>query len=162
MYFISQFLVQTVHVVGNSMHPTLHHNDYLIATKISYRLHDPQRGDIVVFLPSLGGNEDFIKRVIAVPGDRVRIANAQIFINGHRLKEDYVVDGWRINTTFENGQEFKMGPGEYWVMGDNRDHSRDSRDFGPQKRDSFLGPAWVRIWPLSDATFFVPQSQFAT
>ena len=155
------FLVQTVHVMGPSMEPTLQNNDFLIASKISYRLHDPQRGDIIVFKPSIDAQHDYIKRIIGIPGDHLRIANAQIFINGHQLKETYLSEAWTSFNTWNNGNEDVVPANSYFVMGDNRNHSTDSRFLGYQKKDQFLGKAWVRIWPITDLRIFTSGIQFA-
>src|SRR5713226_2923345 len=87
LYVVIQYAVQTVHVLGSSMYSTLHDNDLLVASKISYRLHDPQRGDIIVFRPPNEETRDFIKRVIAIPGDRLRISQGVVYINGEVLQE---------------------------------------------------------------------------
>ena len=154
LFVIISFAVQTIHVMGPSMQNTLQNNDFLIASKVSYRLHDPQRGDIVIFKPSNDAQHDYIKRIIAVPGDRLRIAHAQVYINGHQLKEDYLPEPWTWADTWNQGNEQLMGPADYFVMGDNRNHSTDSRFLGPQRKDAFLGKAWVRIWPLNTLTVF--------
>ncbi len=162
LYIIINFAVQTIHVMGPSMQNTLQNNDFLVASKISYHLHDPQRGDIIVFKPSNDASHDYIKRIIAVPGDHLRIAHAQIFINGHRLAEPYLPEPWTWSDTWNQGNEDVVPANSYFVMGDNRNHSTDSRFLGYQKKDQFLGKAWVRIWPLSEFRIFQPQSEFAT
>jgi signal peptidase I len=162
LYIIINFAVQTIHVMGPSMENTLQNNDFLVASKISYHLHNPQRGDIVVFKPSNGSSSDYIKRIIAEPGDRLRIVHAEVFINGHKLKEDYLPEAWTWSDTWNQGNEDVVPAGSYFVMGDNRNHSTDSRVLGYQKKDQFLGKAWERIWPLSDFKVFHPQSNFGT
>jgi signal peptidase I len=160
LFVIISFAVQTIHVMGPSMENTLQNNDFLIASKISYRLHDPQRGDIIIFKPSIDAQHDYIKRIIAVPGDRLRIAHAQVFINGHQLSEPYLPEQWTWSDTWNQGNEDTVPAAQYFVMGDNRNHSTDSRFLGYQRKDAFLGKAWVRIWPLSTLTVFHPVSQF--
>jgi signal peptidase I len=151
IYVVVQYAVQTVHVLGFSMDPTLSDNDLLIMSKISYRLHAPERGDIIVIEPAgSGDHRDLIKRVIAVPGDRLRISGGRITVNGHPLEEPYVFEPWTSNNTVYAGQERVMPPDSYFVLGDNRNHSRDSRSFGYVKRRAILGKAEVRIWPLSE------------
>src|SRR3979411_339815 len=150
LYFGISFAVQTVHVEGLSMWATLDDNDYLIANKIDYRLHSPQRGDIIILRPPADNSKDFIKRVIALPGEKLLIRDSKIYINGHKLDEPYLPEFW---TTFNNwpndGPDGKvMRPNEYFVMGDNRNRSQDSRIFGPISRDRIDGRAWFRIWPL--------------
>jgi signal peptidase I len=150
LYFGISFAVQAVHVEGLSMYATLDNNDYLIANKIDYRLHSPQRGDIIILRPPADNSKDFIKRVIALPGEKLLIRDSTVYINGHKLDEPYLPEFW---TTFNNwpndGTDGKvMRSNEYFVMGDNRNRSQDSRIFGPISRDRIDGRAWFRIWPL--------------
>src|SRR5438309_4551205 len=100
LYVVIQYAVQTVHVLGSSMYGTLHDNDLLVASKISYRLHDPQRGDIIVFKPPNEETRDFIKRVIAIPGDRLRISQGVVYINGGILQEPYLPEKWTYNNSW--------------------------------------------------------------
>jgi signal peptidase I len=162
LYFVINVAVQTIHVMGPSMENTLQDNDFLVASKLSYHLHDPQRGDIIVFKPSNDASHDYIKRIIAVPGDHLRILHAQVFINGHRLTEDYLPEPWTWTDTWNQGNEDVVPANSYFVMGDNRNHSTDSRFLGYQRKDQFLGKAWVRIWPLSEFRIFQSQSTFAS
>src|SRR5438128_7204056 len=151
LYFGISFAVQAVHVEGLSMFATLDDNDYLIANKIDYRLHAPQRGDIVILRPPTNNTTDFIKRVIALPGERLLIRDGVVYINGHRLDEPYLPEEWTLQT---NPQPWSIGegqlipPNQYFVMGDNRNKSQDSRTFGPIGRDRIDGRAWFRIWPI--------------
>jgi signal peptidase I len=153
LYFGISFAVQAVHVEGLSMFATLDDNDYLIANKIDYRLHAPQRGDIVILRPPTNNSTDFIKRIIALPGEKLLIRDGVVYINGHQLEEPYLPEQWTQQT---NPQPWSIGdgavvpPNEYFVMGDNRNRSQDSRFFGPITRDRIDGKAWFRIWPLSD------------
>jgi signal peptidase I len=152
LYFGISFAVQAVHVEGISMFATLNDNDYLMANKIDYRFHGPQRGDIVILRPPTDNSKDFIKRVIALPGERLLIRDGIVYINGHRLEEPYLPEAWTVLTNWPannpNGQV--MGSNEYFVMGDNRNRSQDSRTFGPITRDRIDGRAWFRIWPLNN------------
>ena len=150
LYFGISFAVQAVHVEGLSMYATLDDNDYLIANKIDYRLHPPERGDIVILRPPTNNSTDFIKRIIGLPGERVLIRAGVVYINGHKLDEPYLPEAWvnDANWPDNNSQGQVMGPNEYFVMGDNRNRSQDSRFFGPITRDRIDGKAWFRIWPL--------------
>src|SRR6202163_1469891 len=94
LYFGISFAVQAVHVEGLSMFATLDNNDYLIADKIDYRLHAPQRGDIIILRPPTDNSKDFIKRIIALPGERLLINNSTVYINGHQLDEPYLPEEW--------------------------------------------------------------------
>jgi signal peptidase I len=154
LYVVIQYAVQTVHVLGSSMSGSLHDNDLLVASKISYKLHPPQRGDIIVFKPPNEDSRDFIKRVIALPGDRIRITNAVVYINGQVLHEPYLPEPWTYNNNWPaDGQDKLVPADQYFVMGDNRNHSSDSRSFGFVELDAILGKAEVRIWPISQAGF---------
>lgn len=149
LYVVIQYAVQTVHVLGSSMLYTLHDNDLLVASKISYKLHTPQRGDIIVFKPPDEASRDFIKRIIGLPGERIRIVNSVVYINDRVLHEPYLPEKWTYNNNWpSSGQDYIILPDQYFVMGDNRNHSSDSRTFGPITLDSILGKAEVRIWPL--------------
>jgi signal peptidase I len=155
LYVVIQYAVQTVHVLGSSMFPTLHDNDLLVASKISYKLHAPQRGDIIVFKPPDEASRDFIKRIIALPGERIRIVNGVVYINDQVLREPYLPEKWTYNNNWPaSGQDQIMGTDEYFVMGDNRNHSSDSRTFGPITLQSILGKAEVRIWPFGQVGLF--------
>ncbi len=147
LYFGISFAVQTVHVEGLSMFATLDDNDYLIADKVAYRLHAPQRGDIVILRPPTDNSKDFIKRVIALPGEQLIVRDGAVFINGHHLNEPYLPEQW---TVFNNLSVTKIPPNQYFVMGDNRNRSQDSRTFGPISRDRIDGRAWFRIWPINN------------
>src|SRR6266850_7124652 len=94
LYFGISFAIQAVHVEGLSMFATLDDNDYLIANKIDYRLHAPQRGDIIILRPPADNSKDFIKRVIALPGEKLLIRDSVVYINGHRLDEPYLPEQW--------------------------------------------------------------------
>jgi signal peptidase I len=151
LYIGISFAVQTVHVEGLSMFATLDDNDYLIANKIDYRLHPPQRGDIIILRPPNNNSTDFIKRVIALPGERLLIRDGVVYINGHRLIEPYLPEAWVVFNSWPapgNTNGTVIPPNQYFVMGDNRNKSQDSRYFGPIGRDRIDGRAWFRIWPL--------------
>ena len=150
LYVGISFAVQAVHVEGLSMFATLDNDDYLIANKIDYRLHAPQRGDIIILRPPTNNSTDFIKRVIALPGEKLLIRSGVVYIDGHRLHEPYLPEAWTQSTDWPcGGCDGKvMGPNEFFVMGDNRNRSQDSRFFGPITRDRIDGKAWFRIWPL--------------
>ena len=151
LYFGISFAVQAVHVEGLSMYATLDDNDYLIANKIDYRLHAPQRGDIIILRPPTDNSKDFIKRVIALPGEKLLIRDGIVYINGKKLDEPYLPEAWTtLNNWPPNGTDGMVMPAnQYFVMGDNRNRSQDSRIFGPISRDRIDGKAWFRIWPVS-------------
>jgi signal peptidase I len=156
LYLIINVAIQTVHVIGSSMFPTVFDQDYLIATKIDYRLHPPQRGDIIIMRDPYDSSRDFIKRVVGVPGDKILIRNGQVFINGHYLREPYInpAEPWTENADWPLGsttdpEGVLLKDNQYFVMGDNRNHSSDSRVFGPVNRDQIEARAWIRVFPLT-------------
>ena len=144
------FIAQRTEVSGSSMEPTLHDRDSLLVDKLSYRFSDPHRYDIVIFPYKYGDEQYFIKRVIGLPGETVRIdTEGNIYIDGMVLKETYgaevIQDPGRAVT------EITLGEKEYFVMGDNRNHSMDSRDpsVGNISKKDILGRALIRIYPFS-------------
>jgi signal peptidase I len=156
LFLVIHLAVQPVRVIGSSMYPTVSDQDYLIATTIDYRFHQPQRGDIVILRDPYDSSLDFIKRVIAVPGDYLLIRNGQTYIDGRLLNEPYVnrQEQWTLNanwpTTGAAGPEGNLiPPNQYFVMGDNRNHSSDSRSFGAVPRSSIEARGWLRVLPLT-------------
>ncbi len=143
------FVAQFHKVSGLSMFPTMHNNDYLITEKISYKLGDPKKGQIVVLKNPRDESQDFIKRIIAVPGDTIRVEKNRIFINGGLLKETYLPPETPTpNGAFlTEGNTIKAGPNQYFVFGDNRNHSSDSREWGPITKKEIVGRAFFRYWP---------------
>lgn len=148
-YLIIHFVGQRTVVDGRSMESTLHDGDNLIVEKLSYRFHDPERFDIIVF--PYDDSHFYIKRIIGLPGETVQIdLEGNIYINGEILEEDYGKE-----TILDPGRAIEpitLGEDEYFVLGDNRNNSKDGRNelVGNIKRDEIIGRAWVRIWPLSD------------
>jgi signal peptidase I len=146
---LNLFIVQPTKVRGESMEPTLHTNEYLLVEKISYHFHGPRRGDVVVFKYPRDEAENFIKRVIAVPGDTVEIISGRVFINGLSTVEPYLLQIPR-----EDMPATKVPDGKLFVLGDNRVNSNDSRVFGMVTMDELVGRAWLRYWPLGQITVF--------
>lgn len=154
LYFAITFALQTVHVIGSSMYPTVQDQDYLVALKLPYRFHAPERGDIIIMRSPYNPSQDFIKRVVGVPGDQVLIRNGHTYINGHELCEPYLrpgVDGvWTNDANWPaSGQAVRLGSDQYFVMGDNRNGSSDSRVFGPVRQNQIEAEGWLRVLPLS-------------
>lgn len=146
--FIVTFIGQRVEVDGQSMESTLQDRDNLICDKLSYRFKDPERFDIVIIYPDDTKSKRWIKRIIGLPGEEVRIdEEGNIYINGEILEENYGKE--TIQDPGLAAQTIKLGEDEYWVMGDNRNHSSDSRVIGPVPRSRILGKAFIRIYPFS-------------
>lgn len=148
-YMIVHYVGQRTEVLGSSMESTLSDGDNLIVDKITYRFSDPERYDIIVFPYQYENETYYIKRIIGMPGETVRIdQDGVIYINGEVLKEYYGLEV--IEDPGLAASEIELGQNEYFVMGDNRNNSTDSRDpsVGNIHKDDILGRAWLRIWPL--------------
>lgn len=142
------FLIQPHEVKGNSMYPNFHDGERLLTDKVSYRLNEPRRGDIIVFQAPPDRAKDFIKRIIALPQETVSVKDGQVLVNNQTLDEFYLPQTRTSSGTFlSETKEYKLASDEYIVMGDNRDHSSDSRSWGPIKRDEIIGKAWLIYWP---------------
>lgn len=143
------FVAQPHKVSGSSMVPTFKNGDYILTDKLSYRLGQPQRGDIVVLKNPKDESQDFIKRIIALPGDPVKVEKNSIFINGQKINEPYLPEGTpiRAGNFLTEGVTIKAGPNQYFVMGDNRAHSSDSRDWGSITKEEIVGKTFFRYFP---------------
>ena len=147
-WLIITFVGQRTHVSGESMENTLDNGDQLIVDKITYRFQDPERFDIIVFPFHYKENTYYIKRIIGLPGETVQIADGTIYINGEVLEESYGREV--MQDPGIAAEPITLGEDEYFVLGDNRNQSSDSRDpsVGLIHRDEIIGRAWLRIWPL--------------
>ncbi|MCD8396870.1 MAG: signal peptidase I [Lachnospiraceae bacterium] len=157
-WLILHFVGQRTVVDGRSMNDTLQDGDNLIVEKLSYRFGDPQRFDIIVFKPYEDSDELYIKRIIGLPGETVRIdEDGNIYIDGELLEENYGKE--TIENPGRASEEITLGEDEYFVLGDNRNNSTDSRTerVGNVSRDSIVGKAWLRIWPFSSFGFLTHQ-----
>ena len=143
--FIIVFLYQPVRVEGTSMLPMLEDQDRLFINKMAYRVGDIHQGDVVVFQYPRDHSKSYIKRVIALPGDALRIDHGRVYVNGTRLKEPYVPERY---TDDRSQREMILPANDYFVMGDHRSISSDSRDFGPVDRSLIYGKAAFVYWPM--------------
>ncbi len=147
-FLIKEYLFQAFYIPSESMEHTLEKRDRVLVNKLSYRLHDVRRGDVVVFErppeEGEGSAKDLIKRVVAVGGETVEGHDGGVYVNGKRLREPYVANG----VTSGDFSPQRVPPGHVWVMGDNRDRSRDSRYFGSVPESGIVGRAFVRVWPV--------------
>lgn len=151
-WLVIAFVGQRTEVDGQSMEPMLSHGDNLIVDKITYRFRDPQRFDIIVFPFKYLEKTYYIKRIIGLPGETVQIDDeGRIYINGEVLEENYGREIIKPETVGIAAAPIVLGEDEYFVLGDNRNNSTDSRAsiVGNIKREDIIGRAWVRIWPLS-------------
>src|SRR3989344_5904554 len=144
VFVIRTYVVQPFLVSGQSMEPNFQGGNYLLIDEVSYRLEDPSRGDVVVFRYPGDEKTFYIKRIIGLPGDEVVVSGGQVMINGKLQDEDYLPNDIR---TVGNVNK-KLGPEEYFVMGDNRDYSFDSRQWGVLPQKNIIGVVRLRLFPL--------------
>lgn len=155
---VRYFLIQPFYVKGASMEPNFHDREYLIIDEISYRFEEPRRGQVIVFRYPRDPQEYFIKRIIALPGEEVQIKDGQIIIfneenpSGFTLSEDYLPDN--LATYNQSEEKLAIGPDEYFVLGDNRNASKDSRSFGAVDKSFLTGKVLFRGWPLNKLAVF--------
>jgi signal peptidase I len=159
---VRYFLVQPFYVRGASMEPSFYDHEYLIIDELSYRFRDPERGDIVVFRYPLDPSQFFIKRIIGLPGERVRLSQGKILIANAAQPDGLVLPEPYLGGAGTPGERsVVLGEEEYFVMGDNRNASLDSRIFGPVKRKFIVGRVWLRGWPLPRIGYFAtPEYNF--
>ena len=149
VWLVITFVGQRTEVEGASMENTLHNGDNLIVDKLSYRFHDPERFDIIVFPFQFQDNTYYIKRIIGLPGETVTIRDGKIYLNG---SDEPLEDVQTKETMVGSFGPYTVPENSYFVMGDNRNNSSDSRTdmVGNIKRENIIGKAWLRIWPVSD------------
>lgn len=145
IFLLVRTTVQNFVVEGYSMEPGLNDGQVVLVNKVSSYLHPPRRGDIIVFRSVGQADRDLVKRVIALPGETIEIRNGKTFINGEPREEPYArpKEGDFLRPTV-------VPPDSFFVMGDNRAHSTDSRQWGPLPRENIVGRAWLSLWPIGD------------
>lgn len=165
--FAYLFVAQPHQVTGPSMLPAFHDKEYLLTDKVSYRFKDPQRGDVIIFRYPVRPEIDYIKRIIALPGEEVMIKNGKVTIfnednpDGFELPEPYLNEEITTSphTYILEGERVKVRDEEVLVMGDNRPHSSDSREWGGVPLDNIIGRAIFRYWP-PDAATYLPRTTY--
>lgn len=145
IFSVIHFAVQGFRTNGESMEPNFHNNEYVLVNKVVYLLQQPQRGDVVVFRYPLNPGEDFIKRIIGLPGDTVQTTPDSVSVDGVVLNEPFI----SIPSNIAN-ETWKLAPNQFFVMGDNRDNSLDSRFWGPLDRSYIVGKVVLSYWPLNE------------
>ena len=148
---IVTFVAQVARVEGQSMAPTLANEDRLIVNKLAYVLGSPQKGDIVMLLYPMDPDKSFVKRVIAEAGDTVSIEEGQVYVNGVALADDFVSPEYRSH---DDEEPQYIPEGHYYVLGDHRNNSSDSRDWGVVPKKYITGKVQLRWWPLPEARVF--------
>ena len=151
--FLYLLVLQPHKIKGASMEPNFPDGEYLLTDKVTYRFGEPQRGDVIVFKAPYSNGDEFIKRIIGLPNDNVAIQDSKVLINGRSLNETYLpADFYTSGSTFlSEGNTITVPSHEYFVLGDNRSHSSDSRAWGFVPKDSITGRAWVIYWPPQKA-----------
>lgn len=144
-------------VIQTSMEPNFRDGQYLVVNKLAYRLHPPERGDVIIFHPPTNPEKEYIKRVIGLPGETVEIREGYVYVDGRRLEEPYIV---QVNRRGSWGPSI-VGQDEYFVLGDNRSNSSDSRNWGMLSRQNIIGKAWLFYWPPQEWGL-VPRYTFPT
>ena len=153
-YSIRIFVIQPYIVEGQSMEPTFSNNDYLVTEKVLFKMRAPQRGEVVIFHPPENPEINYIKRVVGLPGETVAIREGGVHINGRKILEPYLVS--KDTTALSRGKEYTatLGSDEYFLMGDNRNHSRDSREIGAIPLQNIVSRTWFRLLPLDKIRAF--------
>ncbi len=154
LFLIVNLLTARIRVEGDSMEPSLYDGEFVVVNRLAYLLESPRRGDIIVFKFPLNPDRRFIKRVIGLPGDAVRVQEGQVFINGDPLAEPYIAARPAYN------DEWRVGLDEVFVLGDNRNNSSDSQNWGSLPLDSIIGKAVLVYWPL-DTIGLIPHYDMA-
>jgi signal peptidase I len=144
LFALINALTARIRVDGLSMEPTLHSGEFVIVNRLAYRLGQPKIGDVIVFHPPTDPEQEYIKRVIGLPGDEVVISNKQVMVNGRLLDEPYIAAPPRYDS------RWKVPEGSLFVLGDNRNNSSDSHAWGPVPLENVVGKAVVVYWPPSD------------
>ncbi len=154
MFLIIQLAVQNYFVDGTSMEPNLHNEERILVDKWTYLFHAPARGDVIVFIAPPDPSSDYVKRIIAVPGDMITINNTTVIVDGVTLQEPYIDPKRQGNPYFNNViHNLTVPPGKYFVLGDNRGGSSDSRDWGFVPRENIIGRAALVYWPFGEDNY---------
>lgn len=156
LFGLAHLTLQNYHIDGRSMEPTLHNQEYILVSKASYLLTAPIRGDVIVFRYPLDMSKNYLKRIIAIPGDVISVTNNTVTVNGVTLHERYVNRTDNFNP-YPNIHNEKIPTNDYFVLGDNRGDSSDSRAWGLVPRSDIIGKATIVYWPLNTDNFgFLP------
>lgn len=153
MVMVYLFIMSPQEISGQSMYPTFENGEYILTNKIEYKLHEPQRGDVIVFKSPRNKDIDYIKRIIALPGDTLSLQEGKYYLNGKKLAENFLSpDLYTFAGSYlQENIEVTIPSGTYFVSGDNRPHSLDSREFGPIPKEDIIGKALIRYWPVDRA-----------
>ena len=153
--FVYLLILRPHKIKGASMEPNFPDGEYHLTEKVSYYLHEADRGDVIVFKPPVSEEDEYIKRVMGLPGEKISVKNGKVFITGKELHENYLDQNLITSggSFLPEGIEIIVPPGEYFVMGDNRPHSSDSRSWGTITKNKIAGKAWLVYWPIKNSGF---------
>lgn len=157
IFFFVYLLIMRPHKIkGASMSPNYPDGEYLLTEKVTYYLRNPERGDVIVFSPPISDVDEFIKRVIALPGERVMVKGGRVYINDKLLEEPYIASTMQTKegSFLREGVDYTVPPDLYFVMGDNRPNSSDSRYWGPITKPKMSGRAWIIYYPFDKMGVF--------
>lgn len=154
MVMIYLFIMSPQEINGASMEPNFHNGEYILTNKVIYRFREPDRGEVIIFKSPSNKEIDYIKRIIGLPGDTVKLENSIFYVNGRSISEPYLDPEIRTygGRFLQENIEITVPPGHYFVAGDNRPHSADSREFGPVPKEDFIGLTFLRYWPFDRAS----------
>jgi len=156
-FILNLFIIQPHRIKGASMEPNFHDGELILTQKISYLFGKPESGDVVVFKAPKAPKFDFIKRIVGTPNQKILLQDGKVFVDSHEIDLTKFTDKPALTLKegfIKEGQEYVIPEGEYFVLGDNRDHSSDSRDWGTVKESEISGKAWVVYWPLFKSELF--------
>ncbi len=151
---VRYFLFKPFYVRGQSMEPNFEEKDYLIIDELTYRFRGPERGEVVVFKAPVNNGDYYLKRIVGLPGERVRIADNKVIVYNQQNPQGIVVEENYLSMETAGAITQQLGVDEYFVLGDNRNASYDSRRFGPIKTRDIVGRTWLRGWPLTRLSKF--------
>ena len=150
--FFRFYIFQPFIVVGQSMEPNFHDKQYLVVDKVTTRFREPKRGEIVIFHPPQNPSESYIKRVIGLPGETVEVKEGKVYVNDKVIQESYILHDPSISMK-NNYPKVTLGADEYYVFGDNREHSSDSREIGPIPKANLQGRVAIVLFPFNNIHF---------
>ncbi|MBI2103741.1 signal peptidase I [Candidatus Woesebacteria bacterium] len=153
IFLVLYLLVMQPHKIkGNSMEPNYHDGEYLLTDKVTYRFNQPNRGDVVIFKAPGESGDDYIKRIIGLPGEKVSLSSGKVYVDSKVIEEAYIPADFRTSqgTFLQEGKEVVVPENQFFVLGDNRNHSADSRSFGFIEKSSIIGRAWLLYWPINN------------
>ncbi len=149
IWMVRYFLFKPFYVKGQSMEPNYFEKEYLIIDELTYRFREPVRGEVIVLKAPVAENDFYLKRIVGLPGERVKVEDFKVIIYNQEYPEGKVVEENYLTESTPGSISVTLGPSQYFVLGDNRDSSFDSRRFGPIERKDIVGRTWLRGWPVT-------------